>query len=287
MTNPPTTTAAAIEREFALAAAPERVWHALTDPAELAAWFCQAAELAPLAGHTGYLEWAEHGRFAIQIEAADAPRYLAWRWARDPDTPIDAGVSTLVEWWLEPAAGGGTRLRLRESGFERDADRSINALGWLHGFGALARHLASEPWQAGIVKTYRLASPPERVWRAFADPSELAAWWSGSADIDVREGFEGWWVWPKEGGRYAMAFDRVEPPTYLAWRWTTDPEIPLAEAAQVLRTEWVLEARDGGTNLHLLETGFRGPKDHALNDHGWDGDVIPALRRHLGEDRAL
>lgn len=284
MTHPTTTTVAVIERELDLAAPPDRVWQALTDPLELAAWFSQAADFAPVADHDGWLQWAEHGRFAVRVEAADPPRYLAWRWAREPDAPIDTGVTTLVEWWLEPTADGGTHLRLRESGFERTADRSINTLGWLHGLAALGRHLAREPWQAGIVKTYQLTSPPDRVWRAFSEPAELAAWWAGSADIEVREGYEGWWIWPKEGGRYAMAFDRVEPPTYLAWRWTTDPEVPLADAAEVLRTEWFIEPRDdGGTNLHLLETGFRGPKEHALNDEGWDGDVIPSLRRHLGE----
>ena len=38
-----------------------------------------------------------------------------------------------------------------------------------------------------------------------------------------------------------------------------------------------------GTNLHLLETGFTEPKGHKMNDDGWDFDVLPALRKHLGE----
>jgi hypothetical protein len=41
-----------------------------------------------------------------------------------------------------------------------------------------------------------------------------------------------------------------------------------------------------GTDLHLFESGFTGPDDHRLNDGGWDGDVIPALRRRLGEPKA-
>jgi hypothetical protein len=84
-----------------------------------------------------------------------------------------------------------------------------------------------------------------------------------------------------------MRIEAVEAPTYVAWLWSTDKDVPLADSSQVLRTEWVLMPRDdGGTDLHLLETGFRGPMEHDLNVHGWDGDVIPGLRRHLGEAAA-
>ena len=48
------------------------------------------------------------------------------------------------------------------------------------------------------------------------------------------------------------------------------------------RRVWLLDR--SGTDLHLLETGFTGPEHHRLNDGGWDSDVIPALRRVLGED---
>jgi hypothetical protein len=76
----------------------------------------------------------------------------------------------------------------------------------------------------------------------------------------------------------------VEAPTYLAWTWTPTPDVALDDAATRLHTEWAFVARDdGGTDLHLLETGFTGPEDHRLNSGGWDGDVIPALRRVLGE----
>ena len=34
---------------------------------------------------------------------------------------------------------------------------------------------------------------------------------------------------------------------------------------------------DGGTDLHLLETGFRGPDAFRENGRGWDVDVLPSL----------
>jgi len=64
---------------------------------------------------------------------------------------------------------------------------------------------------------------------------------------------------------------------------------PLNESSQreliaLLRTEWTLVPReDGGTDLHLYESGFTEPTGFGMNSGGWDGDILPALRRHLGE----
>ena len=52
----------------------------------------------------------------------------------------------------------------------------------------------------------------------------------------------------------------------------------------MLRTEWTLVPReDGGTDLHLFESGFTEPTGFGMNSGGWDSDILPALRRHLGE----
>ena len=81
-----------------------------------------------------------------------------------------------------------------------------------------------------------------------------------------------------------MRIEIVEPPRYLCWTWTPVPEVPVALAETVLRTEWTLVPRaDGGTDLHLYESGFTEPKGFDMNSGGWDGDVLPALRKHLGE----
>lgn len=277
---------AAIERRLDLAAAPERVWRALTDSKELTAWFSQRASFPTEVGGEGWLEWDGYGRFRVRIEAIEPGRRIAWRWATNADGPIE-DESTLVEWTVEPAPGGGSTLHLRESGFVRPAARSDNVAGWLAELDELVAHLAVEPWQRGIRRTYALRSTPGRVWDAFTRPEELAAWWGGHGHLEIRPGFEGWWDWPSEGGRFAMRIEAVEPIEYLCWTWATVADEPLAEAREVLRTEWHLEPlEDGGTNLHLLETGFRGPDGHRLNEAGWDSDVLPALRRHLGEEPA-
>jgi uncharacterized protein YndB with AHSA1/START domain len=281
MTN--TTAIEAIERNAEFSADPERVWRALTDPAELATWWCQAASFELRAGADGWMEWTEHGRYAIRIEAVDADRRFVWRGARDRDTALEDGPTTTVAFSLAPRAGGGTVLTIRESGFVRDADRLDNVLGWLGAATALSDHLATESWQRGIRRTWSFRSSPDRVWRAFSEPEEFTAWWGGTEPPEIREGYEGWFNFPTEG-RFAMRIDRVEPPTYLSWRWAIERDTPLEDDGEVLRTEWaILPRADGGTDVHLLETGFRGPDNHRQNSDGWDSDIAPALRRHFGE----
>ena len=281
-----TATTPAIERRLDLHAAPDRVWRALTVGEELAAWFGHGADLQPVAGYEGWLEWDGHGRYALRVDEVDPPRRLAFRWMHEPG-PFDETRSSLVEWDLEPTQAGGTRLHLRESGLRSPEARSANSAGWLSELGELVDHLADEPWQAGIRRRVRLRSGIEAVWAAFADPARFSAWWGGTDPVELRPGAVGWWQWPSEGGRFAVRIDAVEPMSYLAWTWSPLPDVPIDAATERLHTEWGFEARDdGGTDLYLLETGFAGPENHRLNDGGWDSDVIPALRRVLGEPAA-
>jgi uncharacterized protein YndB with AHSA1/START domain len=273
---------AAIERELELAASPDRVWRALTESTEVAAWFSQRAEIPTHEGGIGWLEWDGHPRFAVRIDAFEPERRLAWRWAPSAE-PNFEGAANLVEWTLEPARGGGTILRLRESGFEDAEARRGNVEGWIEELGELLGLLATEPWERGISRTWQFRSPPDRVWRAFSDPDELGAWWGGRERVEIRPGFAGWFDWPTEG-RFAMRIERVEPPTYMAWLWTTKPGVAFDDADEVLRTEWaIVPAEGGGTTVRLLETGFKGPENHRMNSNGWDTDIAPILRRHLGE----
>jgi uncharacterized protein YndB with AHSA1/START domain len=277
-----TTTVPVIERQLDFRAPPERLWRALTDDGELGQWFGNAARLDLRAGGEGWFEFDGYGRVPARIEVFEPVTRFSWRWG-DVGKSVDER-STLVEFRLEPLQGGGTRLHVRESGFEREAARWDNTEGWLSELAELAAFVAVEPFEAGIRRRYELTSPVERVWQAFSDPSELGAWWAGSADIEIRAGFEGWWVWPSEGGRFGMRIEAVEPPRYLCWTWTPAPGVAVADADQVLRTEWTLVPRaDGGTDLHLLETGFTDATEFGQNSGGWDGDVLPGLRRHLGE----
>ena len=143
MTDDPTARVAAIERTIELAATPERVWDAISDPHELACWFpekVEGFEAAPDAA--GWLVWHEHGRYAIRMEVFEPRTRIVWRWARESDTRLGDGPTTTVEWRLEPTSEGGTRLHLREDGFLTDEARRQNVSGWEHELGELAAYLA-------------------------------------------------------------------------------------------------------------------------------------------------
>lgn len=142
MTDATTTTTtdslAAIERALELDSSRSRVWRAITDGAELARWFPQRAEWDLRPGGTGTFFWDGYGEFPIEVVSVDEPRYLAWRWGMESDEV------TLVEWWLDERADGGTTLRMRESGFATARHRAGNDEGWTEELAELVALLELE-----------------------------------------------------------------------------------------------------------------------------------------------
>ena len=99
----------AIEHEAVYPHSPERVWRALVDPAELAAWL-MPNDFAPEVGREFKLETGadEIGTIEAEVLEIDEPRLLRCRWS---------GVfgDTQVTFELTPE-GDGTRLRVRHDG---------------------------------------------------------------------------------------------------------------------------------------------------------------------------
>ncbi len=142
-----------IEKTLELLAPVPRVWAALTEPAQLAAWFPDAVEgLAPKEGSEGWLVWNEHGRYAITVESLDTERRIVWRWARQSEAALAGGYNTVVEWTLEAREGGGTTLRLVESGFANESDRQENVGGWEHELAELTDYLEGRTHDATQVR---------------------------------------------------------------------------------------------------------------------------------------
>jgi uncharacterized protein YndB with AHSA1/START domain len=139
-----TTTPLEIHQSMVVRAPRERVWRALTEPDELAAWFpTTSAEIEPRAGADGWLDWGEQGRYAIRVEEWQAPERLVWRWAREAQTPIDDGQTTVVEWTLTDAGNGTTRLDMREYGFTDAEHHRGNTEGWTEELAELVAYLGS------------------------------------------------------------------------------------------------------------------------------------------------
>ena len=119
-----------IERTLEFKSSLEKVWRAITDPAELSRWFGDAAELDLRPGGYGAFLWDNHGRFAVRVEEVSAPRRIVWSWVHEPDVSFEDAPSTRVEWTLSPRDDGGTTLHLRESGFLTDHHHEENTRGW-------------------------------------------------------------------------------------------------------------------------------------------------------------
>ncbi|WP_158564026.1 SRPBCC family protein [Jiangella anatolica] len=122
---------------------------------------------------------------------------------------------------------------------------------------------------------------PERVWRAWTDPAELARWyWPASfqttCDVDLRV-----------GGRFRIAsataamavsgeFAAVEPPPagrlVHTWRWD-------GEEVETLVTVEFLAGADGGTDVVVTHERFTDAGDCANHAQGWT-DCLARLIAH-------
>jgi uncharacterized protein YndB with AHSA1/START domain len=108
---------------------PAQVWAALTSAEALAGWL-MPNDFEPVLGHwfTFRTEPAPgfDGIVRCQVLELDPPRRMVWSWAGGP-------IDTTVTFTLAPAPGGGTRLRLRQTGFTGLAGqltRRILSSGW-------------------------------------------------------------------------------------------------------------------------------------------------------------
>jgi uncharacterized protein YndB with AHSA1/START domain len=142
-----------IEREVVIDAPVQRVWALITEAEHLGTWFGDAgAEVDLRPGGEMRMSWEEYGTVHARVERVEPERLFSYRWApfQDPGgkEPVE-GNSTLVEFTLAEE-GGGTRVRVVESGFgsldasdeQRLAVHGENVEGWQMELGHLVEHAA-------------------------------------------------------------------------------------------------------------------------------------------------
>jgi uncharacterized protein YndB with AHSA1/START domain len=139
-----------IEREVVIAAPIERVWAVVTQPEHVGTWFGDAgAEIDLRPGGAIIIRWKDYGTGYGIVERVEPPHVFAWRGALIGHTEVRPDNSTLVEFTLA-AEGGGTRLRVVESGFQTlavPADEAMkqaegNVEGWRIKMDELAAYAA-------------------------------------------------------------------------------------------------------------------------------------------------
>lgn len=131
-----------IEKTVELNAPIERVWRALTDPAEFGEWFKVKLDGPftpgqPTRGHITHPGY-EHVAWESRTVKMEKPRLFSFTWhpyAIDPGVDYSGEPPTLVEFRLEPTPNG-TRLVIVESGFDALPDHRrtdalrMNDSGW-------------------------------------------------------------------------------------------------------------------------------------------------------------
>ncbi|MBG6086545.1 SRPBCC domain-containing protein [Actinomadura viridis] len=108
-----------IERDIHVDASPEVVFEVISRPEHMREWWPDDARFAPVAGAPGELVWrdAETGETVtvdLAVVEVDPPKRFSFRWCFT--APHRSGDSLLVTFDLVPA-GGGTRIRMTETGF--------------------------------------------------------------------------------------------------------------------------------------------------------------------------
>lgn len=190
--------------EFKLAAAPPAVWSALTDAAQLRAWFAEQVEVDPRVGGP-YRFW---GKRTLGAPGADEATQRITALSPNATLAFDwriHGVDTTVTLLVTPADEGTTLDLVHEVRGELPVTRQREYIDdhWRLQFGNLASHLAGGD---GVVHPDFTDTQPEvritvtvdalrsATWQALIDPA-LASQWLGAPDIRIT---------PEPGGEYRV-----------------------------------------------------------------------------------
>jgi uncharacterized protein YndB with AHSA1/START domain len=117
---------------------PEKVWRALTETPLLDDWLLKN-DFKPTVGHKfafrspAVANW--DGVIECEVLAVEPKRRLSYTWA-------SMGLASVVTWTLK-ATGGGTLVRMEQSGFRADQEYAYQGAthGWRRFFGELERVL--------------------------------------------------------------------------------------------------------------------------------------------------
>jgi uncharacterized protein YndB with AHSA1/START domain len=262
-----------VERSVWIDAPRERVWQAITDPAELAQWLLLPALGADMKRDANDVLLVSMGGMEIPVavlEEMHAPRHL--RIYGLPDHVIS--ITYLLE-----EENKGTRVRVMMSGFENlpvDArqDRILpSGSAWEKSLANLNAHITGMPlpFPEGYVAAlfgYRreseksfaversiwIAAPREKVWSAITDPAQLENWFSPGTS---------WKLTALEvGGRLFIPDPETGDETNVQVLQIVDPPehfvthaLPVSPGSSEV-TAYLLQEERGGTRLTITNSGY-------------------------------
>lgn len=166
-----------------VAAEPQRVWAALTEPAPLRLWLARCEGSLLDIGSDVVLDFEDGEFFIIRTQEATPPAdgrpgalRWTWRW-------LGIGQAMSVSWQLDAAEGGGTVVTATEEAVNPPADwQTWNGGGWPGILDQLAAYLRTGidwrwPWRRmGPYVQVELAAPPFQAWDQLMSPAAVKFW---------------------------------------------------------------------------------------------------------------
>ncbi|GAB3437178.1 SRPBCC family protein [Flindersiella endophytica] len=256
-----------------LAASPERVFHALTDPNGLRSWLAEHAEVSlPDKQFSFWGRYTPNGDAGRQrLLDAEPGRLLRFAWDLD-------STERIVEIGLAPDdhsgdGPAGTVLTLTQTG-STTYDQMVEGIqseaslwDWRLPIANLANYLegrapaprldfTEQPPGDSVRIDVPIDAPAEQVFAALIEPDKLDRWFGNDSFVEPRVGGEIRFS-PQE---QPVKIFELEPNRSLAysWRWQ----------GKQTAVRWELDGSGGQTQLTIVHSGF--------------GDDQPGARQHLG-----
>jgi uncharacterized protein YndB with AHSA1/START domain len=241
-----------LERSIELRATPARVWKAVSNPAEFAAWF-GLGEAFELVGtfepgarisskqRQGDRETLEH---FCTIEAVEPERRLSFHWPLD-SAPADVDPAsvprTLVEFRLE-ATAEGTRLTVVESGFSAlppalRPRRDQNDDGWALQLEGIAQHILG---RVEVKVEDRIARSAADVFEAIVNLAKMSQYFISRGSGRLTAGAHVDWEWSDVDAKLRIHVVHVVPNEKVVFLWPatgTPTKVTLALSADGDRTK--------------------------------------------------
>jgi uncharacterized protein YndB with AHSA1/START domain len=127
-----------------------------------------------------------------------------------------------------------------------------------------------------IVKDMLIKAPPDAVWAALTDPTEIRGWMGADSivEADLRPGGR----YRLFGGETTGAFRTIEAPRRLTYTWRQG-EWPADWADSLV--DWTLAPAKGGTQVHLVHDEFPDEHERDMHDEGWDLYFLGPMKQTL------
>jgi len=272
--------------EVSLAASPQRVFGALSEPAQLREWFAEFAEVEPRVDGS-FAFWGRYS-YGIHERPQPVPRLSAFEPARRlAFTYRVDGVDSSVTFELAEDDSeknrGGTRLvilhefaqapaigRARELIDDLWRIHAGNLQAWLSNPAAITRVDFTDP-APSVSATILIDAPVERVYASFLDPSMLDRWIASAAIVDPVVGGRYSYGWSytiderKVAGGPARIIEMV-PNRKLVTDW---PDWRGDDSVPAQRITWLFEAEGNGTRVRVIHDRFVRAVDISDYPFGW------------------